>query len=160
MGGYDAYYIAEELIKRDVAVQLRRIHELPLYDHDDVDLPYQLPKLLWEKGIEFSLQNEGDMERMGTRNLPFMAGTAVAYGLPYEQAVKALTGAAAKILRLDHRLGTLTPGKDATLFISTGDALDMRTLNVTHAFIEGRNIDLSNKQTELYDKYKKKYGHE
>jgi imidazolonepropionase-like amidohydrolase len=73
--------------------------------------------------------------------------------------VKALTGAAAKILRLDHRLGTLSPGMDATLFISAGDALDMRTLNVTRAFIQGRDIDLSNKQTELFEKYKKKYGH-
>ncbi len=159
VGGYDAHYVAEELVKRDVPVQLRRIHDLPIYDQDDVDLPYRLPKLLWEKGVEFCIQNEGDMERMGSRNLPFMAGTAVAYGLPYEQAVKALTGAAAKILRLDHRLGTLSPGMDATLFISAGDALDMRTLNVTRAFIQGRDIDLSNKQTELFEKYKKKYGH-
>jgi len=90
--------------------------------------------------------------------IPFHAGTAVAYGLPYEQAVKALTGSAAKILRLEHRLGTLTPGKDATLFISAGDALDMRTHQVTKAFIEGRDIDLSNKHTELYEKYKNKYG--
>jgi imidazolonepropionase-like amidohydrolase len=158
VGGYDAHWVAEELVKRDVPVQLRRIHELPVYDHDDIDLPYRLPQLLWEKGVEFCFQNEGDMERMGARNLPFHAGTAVAYGLPYEQAVKALTGSAAKILRLEHRLGTLTPGKDATLFISAGDALDMRTHQVTKAFIEGRDIDLSNKHTELYEKYKNKYG--
>jgi imidazolonepropionase-like amidohydrolase len=94
---------------------------------------------------------------MGARNLPFYAGTAVAYGLPYEEAVRSLTQSPAKILGIDSTCGTLEVGKDATLFISTGDALDMRTNALTHAFIQGRSIVLRSKQTELYEKYKQKY---
>lgn len=97
------------------------------------------------------------MERMGLRNLPFHAGTAVAYGLPYEEAVRSITLAPAEILGISHRCGSLEVGKDATLFISRGDALDMRTNALIYAFIQGRQIDLRSKQTELYEKYKKKY---
>ena len=157
VGGYDAHLVADQLKANQVAVLLRRLHELPMYAEDDVDLPYKLPMLLHQAGVEFALQNEGDMERMGARNLPFYAGTAVAYGLPYEEAVRSLTQSPAKILGIDGTCGTLEVGKDATLFISNGDALDMRTNALTHAFIQGRSIVLRSKQTELYEKYKQKY---
>jgi imidazolonepropionase-like amidohydrolase len=157
VGGYDAHLVADQLKANEVAVLLRRLHELPMYAEDDVDLPYKLPMLLHQAGVEFALQNEGDMERMGARNLPFYAGTAVAYGLPYEEAVRSLTQSPAKILGIDSSCGTLEVGKDATLFISNGDALDMRTNALTHAFIQGRSIVLRSKQTELYEKYKQKY---
>ena len=157
VGGYDAHLVADQLKANQVAVLLRRLHELPMYAEDDVDLPYKLPMLLHQAGVEFALQNEGDMERMGARNLPFYAGTAVAYGLPYEEAVRSLTESPAKILGIDSTCGTLEVGKDATLFISNGDALDMRTNALTHAFIQGRSIVLRSKQTELYEKYKQKY---
>ncbi|MFM7233950.1 MAG: amidohydrolase family protein [Flavobacteriales bacterium] len=157
VGGYDAHLVAEQLKQHNIPVLLRRVHELPMYGEDDVDLPYKLPAMLHAAGVTFALQNEGDMERMGTRNLPFYAGTAVAYGLPYEEAVRSLTQTPAKILGIDSRCGTLEIGKDATLFVSSGDALDMRTNALTHAFIEGREIELSSKQTDLYEKYKKKY---
>lgn len=160
VGGYDALLVAQLLKENQVPVMLRRIHDLPLYSEDDVDLPYKLPRLLFDQGIQFCIQNEGDMERMGARNLPFYAGTAVAYGLPYEEAVKSLTLSAAQILGIDSTCGSLESGKDATFFISKGDALDMRTNALTHAFIQGRMIDLSSKQTELYLKYKKKYDDE
>ena len=157
VGGYDAHLVADQLKANQVSVLLRRLHELPMYAEDDVDLPYKLPMLLHQAGVEFALQNEGDMERMGARNLPFYAGTAVAYGLPYEEAVRSLTQSPAKILGIDSTCGTLEVGKDATLFISNGDALDMRTNALTHAFIQGRSIELRSKQTELYEKYKQKY---
>jgi imidazolonepropionase-like amidohydrolase len=157
VGGYDAHLVADQLKANQVAVLLRRLHELPMYSEDDIDLPYKLPMLLHQAGVQFALQNEGDMERMGARNLPFYAGTAVAYGLPYEEAVRSLTQSPAKILGIDSTCGTLEVGKDATLFISTGDALDMRTNALTHAFIQGRSIVLRSKQTELYEKYKQKY---
>ncbi|MFM9006377.1 MAG: amidohydrolase, partial [Flavobacteriales bacterium] len=83
VGGYDAHLVAEQLKQHNIPVLLRRVHELPMYGEDDVDLPYKLPAMLHAAGVTFALQNEGDMERMGTRNLPFYAGTAVAYGLPY-----------------------------------------------------------------------------
>lgn len=158
VGGYDAHLVAEQLIANQVPVLLRRLHELPMYAEDDIDLPFKLPALLYKAGVSFALQNEGDMERMGARNLPFYAGTAVAYGLPYEEAVRALTQAPAKILGIDQSCGTLEVGKDATLFISNGDALDMRTNALTHAYIQGRSIILRSKQTDLYEKYKQKYS--
>jgi imidazolonepropionase-like amidohydrolase len=158
VGGYDAHLVAEQLIANQVPVLLRRLHELPMYAEDDIDLPFKLPAMLYKAGVSFALQNEGDMERMGARNLPFYAGTAVAYGLPYEEAVRSLTQAPAKILGIDQSCGTLEVGKDATLFISNGDALDMRTNALTHAYIQGRSIVLRSKQTDLYEKYKQKYS--
>lgn len=157
VGGEEAYLVAGPVKENNIPVILARVHSLPNFAEDDVDLFYKIPKLTYDAGIKFCLQNEGDMERMGTRNLPFYAGTAVAYGLPYEEAVKSLSLNAASILGIDKTCGSLESGKDATLFISAGDALDMRTNNVKYAFIQGRQIDLSSKQTELYDKFKKKY---
>lgn len=157
VGGEEAYLVAEQLVAGKIPVILSRLHALPNYEEDDVDQMYKLPKLTFDAGITFCLQNEGSMERMGTRNLPFYGGTAVAYGLPYEEAVKSLTLNAAKILGIDKTCGSLESGKDATLFISTGDALDMKSNNLVYAFIQGRQTDLTSKQTELYEKYKQKY---
>jgi len=116
-----------------------------------------MPKILFDAGILFCLENAGDMEAMNTRNLPFYAGTAVAYGLTKEQALQTITLNTAKILSIDKTCGSLEIGKDATLFVSTGDALDMKTNNVELAFIQGRKIDLSSRQKNLYEKYSKKY---
>lgn len=153
VGGYDAWMIADELKAAGVGVMLRRLHSLPMMEGEDVNLPFKLPAMLAAAGVDFCLQNEGDMERMGTRNLPFYAGTAVAYGLPYEKAVESLTLAPARLLGIDSTCGSLESGKDATLFISTGDALDMRTNDVIYAFIQGRMINLTNKQKMLYERY-------
>ena len=141
----------------NVAVILRRVHELPVNEDDDVYLPYKLPKLLFDAGVLFCLENSGDMEAMGTRNLPFYAGTAAAYGIDKEEALKLITLNTAKILDIDATTGSLETGKDATLFISTGDALDVRTNNVIAAFIQGRYIDVDNHQKKLYRKYSEKY---
>ena len=89
------------------------------------------------------------MEAMGQRNLPFSAGTAVAYGLPYEEAIAALSLNTAKVLGVDKHMGSLELGKDATFFISKGDALDVRTNDVKFAFIKGEEIDLDNHQKAL-----------
>lgn len=158
VGGKDAWLITDLLKQNNVAVIVNRVHDLPDYAEDDVDLPFKLPYLLQKAGVLFCLNNEGDMEAMGTRNLPFMAGTAAAYGLTKEQALKAVTLNTAKILGIDKTTGSIEVGKDANLFISTGDALDMKTSNVLFAFIKGKSIDLNNEQKELYEKYRKKYG--
>ena len=97
------------------------------------------------------------MEQMQSRNIPFLAGTAVAYGLPYEEAIKALTSNCAEILEISN-YGLITKGKSATLFVSEGDALEISTNKISHAFIDGRRIDLSNSQEKNYLKYCKKYG--
>lgn len=157
VGGYDSWMIADMLRENDVAVMVRRLHSTPRYTADDIDLPFKLPKLLQDENVLFCLDNSGDMQEMQTRNLPFYAGTAVAYGLTYEQGVQALTLSAAKILGVDETCGSLEKGKDATLFISEGDALDMMTNEVTHAWIQGREMDTDNRQKQLYRKYKAKY---
>jgi len=157
VGGKESYLITDFLKENDIAVILNRVHDLPDRPENDVDLPYKLPYLLHKAGVLFCLNNEGDMEAMGARNLPFMAGTAAAYGLTKEQALKSVTLNTAKILGIDKTCGSIEVGKDATLFISTGDALDMKSNNVEKAFINGVEIDLNNSQKELYEKYKAKY---
>ncbi|MGY8916832.1 MAG: amidohydrolase family protein, partial [Flavobacteriales bacterium] len=136
------------------------IHNLPRFAEDDVDLPYKLPKLLADEGVLFGLQVDARMTEMNSRNLPFYAGTARKYGLTEEQAVMALTRNVARILGIDNKVGSIERGKDATLFISEGDALDIRTNDLTHAFIGGRSIDLDNRQKQLYRKFQTKYGAE
>ncbi len=158
VGGYQSYKVTDLLKKNNVPVLLLRTHSLPLLDENDIDLPYKLAKLLTDVGVLVGLQNSGDMERMNTRNLPFQAGTCVAYGLTKEQALQLITSNTAQILGIDSFCGSLESGKDATLFISEGDALDMRTNKLTQAFIQGREIKLESHQTELYQKYKTKYN--
>ena len=113
--------------------------------------------MLYKTGVLFCLENSGDMEAMGTRNLPFYAGTAASYGMDKEEALKLITLNAAKILGIDRTVGSLEEGKDATLFISSGDALDMMGNDVTEAYIQGRQIDLDNHQKKLFRTYTEKY---
>jgi imidazolonepropionase-like amidohydrolase len=139
-----------------VDVVLRRLHSLPLRPEDDIDLPYRLPALLKERGIRFCLGYAGDMEAMGLRNLPFTAGTAMAYGLSEEDALRSITLDAAAVLGVDDRLGSLEVGKQATLIVSRGDALDMRGNALTHAFIDGRALVLDDHHQQLYRVYKER----
>lgn len=160
IGGYDAHLVAKQLMDNEIPVIIKGGHTLPENDDDPVDLPYRLPKLLQDAGVLFCLQNSGRMETMNTRNLPFLAGTAMAYGLSPDQAVAAVSLNPAKIMGIDKHLGSISEGKIASLFISEGDALDMRSNDVTLAMISGRFIDLTNRQQELYQRYKKKYKEE
>ena len=157
VGGYDAWMVADMLKENKVSVILKRVHSLPERQDDAVNLPFKLPKMLHDAGVLCCLENSGDMEAMGTRNLPFYAGTAAAFGLDKEVALSLITLNTAKILGIDKTCGSLEVGKDATLFISKGDALDMRTNNLKAAFIQGRLLDIDNHQEKLYRKYSKKY---
>ena len=157
VGGRQSILIPELLRENKISILLSRVHSLPQYRQDDIHNPYRAATILSKENVEFCFQNAGDMEQMQTRNLPFLAGTAVAYGLDYELAIKALTQTPAKILGLKN-YGELKIGYSATLFISEGDALDIITNKVTHAFIDGRQIDLVNEQEKNYLKYKKKYN--
>ncbi len=158
VGGYEAYKTADLLRENNIGVLLKRVHEMPENDDHDIDLPYKNAKLLTDKGVLVGLENSGSHERMNTRNLPFLAGTCAAYGLDKEQALQLITSNTAKILGIDAQCGTLEEGKDATLFLSDGDALDMRTNKLTNAFIQGRMISLETHQTKLNDRYKTKYN--
>lgn len=156
VGGYDAWRVADLLRDNKVDVILRRTHSLPMRPEDDVDLPYKLPALLKERGIRFCLGYTGDHEHAGARNLPFTAGTARAYGLLPEDALRAITLDAAAILGIEQRCGSLAVGKDATLIVSQGDALDMRGNDVRWAFIQGRRIVLDDHQKQLYRQYRER----
>ncbi len=154
VGASDAWLVADFLKTHDVPVILGRTQSLPSREDEDVDQPFKTPALLQEKGVLFAFSEAGAWRQ---RNLAFQAGQAVGYGLPKEAAVSALTLNTAKILQIDSRCGSLEPGKDATLFISEGDALDMRSCIVTAAFIQGREIDLDNKQKQLKRRFEEKY---
>jgi len=156
VGGYHAYKITDFLKKNDIAVLVQYTHNNPTFDDEDYDLPYKLPKLLMDAGVLVALQN-GDASNFQTRNLPFYAGQVVGQGMEKEKALQLLTGNSAKILGIDADYGTLEQGKSATLFISKGDALDMRGNQLIHAFIDGRNISLETHQTELWQRYLGKY---
>ena len=157
VGGYYAFKAANLLKENEVGVLLKRVHDLPLLEDEDVNLPYKNAKFLVDAGVLVALQNAGDMERMQTRNLPFYAGTCAAWGLTKEQALQLITGNSAKLLGIDNQYGTLESGKSATLFISEGDALDMKTNLISFAFIDGRQISLESHHTELYERYKGKF---
>ena len=158
VGGTDSWMATDLLKENNIPVMVNRVHDLPNKTDDDIDLPYKLPALLQKAGVLFCLEISGDMEEMQERNLPFNAGTAAAYGLTKEEALSSITLNTAKILGIDNRVGSLEVGKDATLFVSTGDALDMKSNNVEWAFIRGKKLDLSNNQKALNEKYLKKYG--
>lgn len=158
VGGTDSWVCADLLKQENIAVMLNRVHSLPSTGEEDVNQPYKTASQLQKAGVLFCLQNSGDQEAHNVRNLPFLAGTAAAWGLTKEEALMAITLNSAKILGIDQQVGSLETGKDATLFISDGDALDMRTNQVRIAWIQGRRLDLRNEQTELAEKYQKKYG--
>jgi imidazolonepropionase-like amidohydrolase len=154
VGGYDAWRVADLLRENKVDVVLRRLHSLPLRPEDDIDLPYRLPALLKARGVRFCLSYSGSHGIAGLRNLPFVAGTAAAYGLTKEEALQAITLDAAAILGIDDRCGSLELGKEATLIVSAGDVLDMRTNAIRHAFIQGRMITLDDHHQQLYRMYR------
>jgi imidazolonepropionase-like amidohydrolase len=155
--GREAEKVADLLKTNNIPVILDRAHRLPSSEDEDYDLPFRSAKILSDAGILVGLGMEGDMERMSARNLPFYAGTYAAYGLGKEKALQLITQNNAKILGIDDKVGTLEVGKDATLFISEGDALDMRTNILSDAFIQGRKISLESHQTKLWKRYSNKY---
>lgn len=157
VGGEEANRAVTFLKENNVPVILSALHRLPNREDEDVDLPYRLPGILHKAGILVSLSYADEWWR--TRNLPFQAGTAVGFGVPdREEALKMITANTAKIMGIDNLVGTLEKGKQATLFVSAGDALDMRTNKIEQVFIQGRNVNLDDRHKRLYNTYKEKYG--
>lgn len=153
-GGEDSWLVADFLKSHEVPVVLGLTQALPSRDDDDVDQRFKTAAQLYEKGVLFAFTSNGSWRQ---RNLPFQAGQACGFGLPKEAAVSALTLNTAKILGIDQTCGSLEQGKDATLFISEGDALDMRSCVVTAAFIQGRELNLDNKHKQLARRFEEKY---
>jgi imidazolonepropionase-like amidohydrolase len=156
VGGLDAWQIAPMLKENNIAVILDQMHSLPTMMDDDVDQPYKNPYLLQKAGVLFAINDEDGNSRY--RNLPFNAGTAVAYGLTKEEALSAVTLNAAKILGVDGQTGSIEKGKDANIVVSSGDILDMRTNQITRAYIQGRELNMVDKHKQLAERYEYKYG--
>jgi imidazolonepropionase-like amidohydrolase len=156
VGGSDSWQIADLLKQHNVAVVLNQMHSLPTAEDDDVDQPYKSAAALQKAGVTFSISDD-DAQTRG-KNILFNAGTAATYGLTKEEALQAITLNAAKIMGVADRTGSIETGKDANIVISEGDIMDMRTSKVTDAFIQGREIDLTDKHKLLNDRFNKKYN--
>ncbi|MBS1511333.1 MAG: amidohydrolase family protein [Bacteroidetes bacterium] len=156
VGGADSWQIADLLKQNNIAVVLDQLHSLPVMVDDDIDQPFKTPAMLQKAGVLFAINDDDENSR--SRNLAFNAGTAAAYGLAKEDALAAITLNPAKILGIADKTGSVEVGKDANIVVCEGDILDMRSNIIDYAFIQGRQIDLNNKQKELFEKYKRKYN--
>jgi imidazolonepropionase-like amidohydrolase len=151
LGGDDAWKVGGFLKERNVPVILTGILNLPLREDDAYDTLYESAAKLQQAGVRFCIStgNSGAV----VRNLPFYAGMAAAFGLPKAEALKAVTLYPAQILSVGHRIGSIEPGKLANLVVTDGDLLETRT-HVRHLFIDGREIPLTSRHTELNDAFK------
>jgi imidazolonepropionase-like amidohydrolase len=154
MGGYDSWRVAELLKAKHIPVIASPMLRLPWRRYEEYDEPMALPKKLYEAGVQFCIA--GDSDPSNERNLPYHAAMAASYGLPKDEALKAVTLYPAQILGIADRVGSLEVGKDATLIVTDGDPLEIKS-NVRMEFIQGKTISLASRHTHLYDKYKEKY---
>jgi len=154
VGGRDAHLCTELLQRQSIAVVIGGTHNLPKRRDSAYDEAFRLPALLEEAGVTWCLTSGGSF--YNERNLPFHAATAATFGLDRETALRAITLTPARILGVADRVGSLETGLDATLLVTDGSPLDLTT-TIEMAFIQGRRVDLRNKQTELARKYREKY---
>jgi len=157
VGGKDSWRVTRLLKDRDIPVIYTQTHSTPRRRFEQYDQPFITPLQLFEAGIKFCISNsESTFQTPHIRNLPYYAAKAASYGLPWEEALRSITLSTAEILGVGHQVGSLETGKDATLFISDGDILDVRA-QVTTAFIQGKKVDLSDRHKMLDSKYREKY---
>ncbi|MEY2520584.1 MAG: hypothetical protein QOF24_2343 [Verrucomicrobiota bacterium] len=156
VGGNDAWRFAPQLKETDTAVIVGPSTSLPPRRDDGYDSALSNAAKLHEAGVRFCIASNGRGGETNERNVGYEAGLAASFGLAKEEALKAVTLYAAQILGVADRLGSLETGKAATLIVTNGDPLDFPT-QVEAAYIDGRKIDLSNRQTRLRDKYHQKY---
>ena len=151
LGGNDAWKVATLLKEKNVPVILTGVLELPSREDDPYDTLYENPAKLQQAGVRFCIST-GDAGAE-VRNLPYNAGMAAAYGLPKADALKAVTLYPAQILNVADKLGSIEPGKMANIVIADGDLLEPRT-HVRYLFIDGRQVPLTSRHTELNDAFK------
>jgi imidazolonepropionase-like amidohydrolase len=138
-----------ELKARNIPAILGPTLALPLHEDDPYDAAYTLPDQFFKAGVKFAF---GSFDNEFVRNLPYQAATAVAFGLPYDEALKAITVNPAQIWGVADKLGSIEEGKAADLMVTDGDPLEAKT-QVKQLFIKGKTVDLDNKQKRLYEKY-------
>ncbi|MFT3879957.1 MAG: amidohydrolase family protein [Gemmatales bacterium] len=151
-GGVDAWKCADELKKKNIPVLCGPFSVMPQEAHDTYDAQYRVAARLHEAGIKYCIRSAGSTN---TRNLPYEAAMAVSYGLPADEALKAVTLYPAQILGLGDKLGSIEPGKLANLVITDGDMLEPTT-QVRGLFINGVPVEPNSKQTKLYERYRER----
>jgi imidazolonepropionase-like amidohydrolase len=134
-----------------VPVIVGPIYETPK-EYERFDAVYSLPAELQKRGVKIAFAS---FDAHNARNLPYQAGFAVGFGLPPDEALKAITLNAAEIWGVADQLGSLDPGKTANVVVASGDPLDVKT-DVKHVFIAGQEIPLTSRQTRLRDEYSTK----
>ncbi len=149
-GGADAWKVASLLKEKNIPVILGPILRLPQREDEPYDQPFTTAKTLYEAGVLFAFQTN---DAANVRNLPYHAAMCVAYGLPREEALKALTINPAKIWGVADMVGSIEVGKLANIVVWDGDPLEIRS-QVKYLFIKGRQIPLTTKHTELYERYR------
>ena len=152
-GGRDAIHVADRLVAEDIPVILTSTMAAPGRDYEGYDGAYSMPARLHEAGVRFAIS--GGSGSLYSNRLPFEAGVAVAFGLPEDEALRAVTINPAQFMGLDDRVGSLEPGKQATFLITTGTPLDMTT-DIEQAFIQGRELDMNDIQKHFFEKYMEK----
>ena len=152
-GGGDAIHVADRLVANDIPVILTSTMAAPGRDYEGYDGAYAMPARLHEAGVRFAIS--GGSGSLYTNRLPWEAGVAVAFGLPEEEALKAVTINAAEFMGISDRVGSLEPGKQATLLITTGTPLDM-TSDIEQSYIQGREINMMDIQKFFFEKYMEK----
>lgn len=152
-GGEDALIVADHLAAKRIPVLVTATMDSPERDWQAYDANYSLPAKLHAKGVPFAIT--GGNSASYTHRLPWEAGVAVAFGLPEQEALRAVTIYPAQFLGIDDRVGSLETGKDATLLITTGNPLDY-TASIEQAYVQGRAIDMNDAFRQLYHKYSEK----
>ena len=152
-GGEDAIHVADRLKAENVPVILTSTRSAPNRDYDGYDGAYSSPAALHKAGVKFAIS--GGTGALYSYRLPWEAGVAVAFGLPEEEALKAVTINAAEFMGISDKVGSLEVGKEATLLITTGTPLDMTT-NIIQSYIQGREIDMNDIQKHFFKKYMEK----
>ncbi len=153
VGGADAWRVAEELKARDIAVITGPTLELPRRRYEAYDEAYTLPARLARAGVRFCISDGGTaFGAMNTRNLPYQAAMAAAFGLPRDEALKSITLYPAQILGVADQVGSIEPGKYADLVLTDGDPLEIAT-KVERVWVAGKPLSMESRQTRLFSKY-------
>ena len=157
VGGSDSWRLTDLLVKNNIPVVIDQVEKIPTRRFEPIHLPYKLPFLLKQAGVQFCLNTIIGYPHDGNiRNLPNEAMRAAAYGLDKSEALRSITLSTAEILGVDDMIGSLDIGKDATFFISETPPMEMNP-KILMAFIQGKEVDLNNHQKMLYKKYQEKY---
>ncbi len=154
VGGRDAGYVLPQLKEKNIPVIVSPVLSGPSRPWEEYDRSYRLPSMLYEAGIEYCIA--GDFSPAYMTRLPHHPASAVAFGLPQEEAIRTITLYPARILGIEERMGSIEAGKDASLIIADGNLLELST-RIEQVYIQGREVHMHDKHRRLYDRYRTRY---